>query len=75
MKELKMTLVFGIIAIFAEVLVRSLVTYKVYFDWEKLPGFYALFGFVGYVILSKFSKFLGKLLMRSPDYYERRYKR
>lgn len=75
MRELKITLISGMIAILTEILIRSITTYKVHFDWENLPGFYALFGFIGYIILSRFSKFLGKFLMKSPDYYEKRYKR
>jgi len=42
----------------------------VYTDMEKLPGFYAIYGFVAFVALVVGSKFLRKLLMRKEDYYD-----
>lgn len=39
-------------------------------DWEKLTGFYALFGFVACVTLVLIAKELRKLVMRREDYYE-----
>ena len=39
-------------------------------DWEKLPGFYAIFGFVAFVMLVIVSKLMRKLLMRKEDYYD-----
>ncbi len=37
---------------------------------EKIPGFYALYGFVACVILVLAAKEMRKLLMRKEDYYE-----
>ena len=38
--------------------------------WEKIPGFYALFGFVACVILVLVAKEMRKFLMRKEDYYD-----
>lgn len=37
---------------------------------EKIPGFYALFGFVACVTLVLVAKGLRRMLMRSEDYYD-----
>jgi membrane protein YdbS with pleckstrin-like domain len=39
-------------------------------DWEQLPGFYAIFGFVAFVMLVLVAKLMRKLLMRKEDYYD-----
>ena len=39
-------------------------------SWEKLPGFYAIFGFVAYVIIVLTAKQLRKILRRKEDYYD-----
>ena len=41
-----------------------------YHEWEKIPAFYALFGFISYVIIVFTSAGLRKLIMRPEDYYE-----
>lgn len=38
--------------------------------WEALPGFYALYGFVGCVLLVLIAKGLRRLLMRPANYYD-----
>lgn len=40
--------------------------------WETLPGFYAIYGFVGCVILVLIAKWMRTFLMRPEDYYDRR---
>ena len=40
--------------------------------WERLPGFYPLFGFVACVLLVLVAKEMRKVLMRREDYYERK---
>lgn len=40
-------------------------------DWDKLGGFYAIYGFVGCVLLVLVSKWMRTFLMRSEDYYQR----
>ncbi len=39
-------------------------------DWEQLPGFYAIYGFVAFVVLVLVAKLLRKLVMRREDYYD-----
>jgi hypothetical protein len=40
--------------------------------WERIPGFYALLGFVGFIVLVFFAKGLGQLLvLKEEGYYER----
>lgn len=39
--------------------------------WEGLPGFYAVYGFVGCTLLVLIAKVLRKVLMREEDYYDR----
>ncbi|HEX7027470.1 MAG TPA: hypothetical protein VF268_09525 [Gammaproteobacteria bacterium] len=41
-------------------------------SWENLPGFYAIYGFVGCVILVLIDKWMRTFLMRDEDYYDRR---
>lgn len=40
-------------------------------DWEKLWGFYAIFGFVGCVLLVLIAKWMRTFLMRPENYYDR----
>lgn len=40
------------------------------YEWEQLPGFYAIFGFVAFVLLVVVAKLMRKLLMRREDYYD-----
>jgi hypothetical protein len=42
----------------------------IYHAWEKLPGFYPLYGFVGCVVLVLIAKEMRKVLMRKEDYYD-----
>lgn len=38
--------------------------------FEKVPGFYAIYGFVGCVVLVLIAKEMRKVLMRKEDYYD-----
>ncbi len=40
------------------------------FDWEKIPAFYAIYGFVACVLLVLIAKQMRKILMRKEDYYD-----
>jgi hypothetical protein len=40
------------------------------FGWEKIPAFYALYGFVACVLLVLIAKKMRKILMRKEDYYD-----
>ena len=37
--------------------------------WNRLPGFYALFGFIGCLALIALSLGLGKILLRKDERY------
>ena len=39
--------------------------------WSAIPGFFALFGFFGCLLIIVFSKFLGRILLyKREDYYD-----
>ena len=40
------------------------------FEWEKIPAFYALYGFIACVVLVIVAKEMRKLVMRKEDYYD-----
>ena len=40
--------------------------------WEQLWGFYAVYGFIGCVVLVLVAKWMRTFLMRPEDYYDRR---
>ena len=42
-----------------------------YHPWEKIPGFYALYGFVACVLLVLAARWMRGVVMRSEDYYDR----
>lgn len=43
----------------------------IYVDFEKIPTFYALYGFVACVVLVVLAKVMRKGLMRDEDYYDK----
>lgn len=43
---------------------------KVHQPAERMPGFYAIYGFVGCVILVLVAKEMRKVVMRDEDYYD-----
>jgi hypothetical protein len=46
-------------------------TSEAHFFWERFPLFYAVFGFVGCIVLILTAKALGKLfIQRDENYYE-----
>jgi hypothetical protein len=42
----------------------------VYHDWESIPAFYAIYGFVGCSVLVFVAKAMRKVIMRGEDYYD-----
>lgn len=44
---------------------------KIHLSAEKVPGFYAIYGFVGCVILVLVAKEMRKIVMRDETYYDR----
>jgi hypothetical protein len=47
-----------------------IVNRHIYLNWEKLPAFYAIYGFVACVSLVLIAREMRKLLMRKEDYYD-----
>lgn len=40
--------------------------------WDMIPGFYAIYGFVGCIVIVKVSKWFGKrVVFRDEEYYDR----
>lgn len=52
------------------VVVDFLVHRHIGLDWEKIPAFYAMYGFVACVLLVVLAKLMRKLVMRKEDYYD-----
>jgi hypothetical protein len=50
----------------AEIIVHR----HIYHDWENIPAFYAIYGFVGCVVLVIVAKAMRKVIMRGEDYYD-----
>jgi len=42
----------------------------IYHDWERIPAFYAIYGFIGCVLLVLIAKEMRKVLMRGENYYD-----
>ncbi len=40
------------------------------FSWEKIPAFYAIYGFIACVVLVVLAKEMRKVVMRKEDYYD-----
>jgi hypothetical protein len=40
------------------------------FGWEKIPAFYAIYGFVACVLLVLIAKKIRNVVMRKEDYYD-----
>ncbi|GGI82850.1 hypothetical protein [Shewanella gelidii] len=52
------------------VIVDFVVHRHIYHDWENIPAFYAIYGFIGCVVLVLIAKEMRKFLMRGEDYYD-----
>ena len=52
------------------ILVDFVVHRHIYQSLEKIPGFYAIYGFVACVLLVLVAKEMRKVLMRKEDYYD-----
>ena len=44
----------------------------IYLDFEKIPAFYAIYGFIACVVLVVLAKLMRLVLMRSETYYDER---
>ena len=65
-KVLKVFYVICALLVIADFIVHR----HVYHDWENVPAFYAIYGFVGCVTLVLIAKQMRKFLMRGEDYYD-----
>lgn len=45
----------------------------IYLDFEKIPAFYAIYGFVACTVLVVLAKLMRLVLMRDEDYYDKRH--
>ena len=52
------------------VVIDFIVHRHIYHDWENIPAFYAIYGFIGCVVLVLIAKEMRKFLMRKEDYYD-----
>lgn len=52
------------------VIIDFIVHRHIYHDWENIPAFYAIYGFVGCVVLVVIAKKMRNFLMRGEDYYD-----
>ena len=52
------------------VIVDFVVHRHIGFSWEKIPAFYAIYGFVACVVLVVIAKEMRKVIMRKEDYYD-----
>ncbi len=52
------------------VLVDFVVHRHIGFNWEKIPAFYAIYGFVACVLLVLIAKKIRNVVMRKEDYYD-----
>ena len=52
------------------VLADFIVHRHVSFGWEKIPAFYAIYGFIACVVLVVLAKQMRKVVMRKEDYYD-----
>jgi len=39
-------------------------------EWEKIPAFYAIYGFIACVVLVIIAKWMRKVIMRKENYYD-----
>lgn len=53
------------------VLVDFFVHRHIYHSWENIPAFYAIYGFVGCVVLVLIAKLMRKVVMKEEDYYDK----
>lgn len=65
-KILKVFYVICVLLVVADFIVHR----HIYHDWENIPAFYSIYGFVGCVILVLVAKAIRKVLMKKEDYYD-----
>ena len=64
-------ILWALYAICAALLVADFIVHRhIYHPWERLPGFYPIYGWVGIVLLVLVAKQLRKVVMRDEEYYD-----
>ncbi|MBU1195924.1 MAG: hypothetical protein KKE62_06635 [Proteobacteria bacterium] len=58
------------LALIVLLIAESFVEMHGYFSVEHFYGFYAVYGFISYVLLIFLAKLLRKIIMRKEDYYD-----
>ena len=61
-------LLYGVVVVL--LLVDPFVHKHADFPWEGAPGFFAVYGFISYVLLIYIAKKIRPLIKRREDYYE-----
>lgn len=70
-KENVKKIIYGFYAICALLVAADFFVHRhTYHEWEELPAFYAIFGFIACVILVLLSTQMRKIVMRDENYYE-----
>lgn len=59
------------IALAVVLIAESFVHMHGHFEVEHFYGFYAVYGFISYVLLIFVAKLIRKIVMRKEDYYDR----
>ena len=62
---------YGFYAICALLVIADFIVHRhIGLDWERIPAFYAMYGFVACVLLVVLARLMRKLVMRKEDYYD-----
>lgn len=61
----------GFYAICAILVIADFIIHRhISMGWEKIPAFYAIYGFTACVVLVVLAKWMRKVVMREEDYYD-----
>jgi hypothetical protein len=72
-RENQNRLFYGLLVVAAALMAAELVFgLHPHFDIERIPWFYALFGFLAFVVIVFAGLLLRTVIMRDEDYYDRR---
>jgi hypothetical protein len=69
-ENVKRLLFLFFVALAALLCIDPLIHKHAEFEWEAVPGFFAAYGFISYVLLIFISKLLRKLIKRDENYYD-----